>query len=631
MRFMKQLGRKSILVRLAFAMGTIVLLALSSIMVSATLAEMSSGKAQLINLAGSLRMQVYAISMHVVDARGDAASHARALERALAEFDAKLANPRLVANLPADAQHPLRRALRKIEADWTGSVKPLARQSIANPERQPEFLAQAGMLVGEIDAMVHAIEQEVEDRFRLLRVMQAVSLFLILMVIGVTVYLMHVQVLRPITDLLACASAVRGGNFRVSARHAGPDELGQLGDAFNRMVRDLSLMYANLEARVEEKTEELARSNQSLELLYGTIRTLSERDITNDALMQVLREVERVVGVPAGAICAGSMEQLRALPLAADISAANNRPEICSQANCAQCMGDGGTCVWPAAAADGTRIVSIPLVDAGRHYGVMPLQIPPGKELAPWQLQLVEAVGRHIGAALAMAQRSEERHRLGLLEERSAIARELHDSLAQSLSYLKIQVTRLQSMLGKQAPAEHIDGVVGELKSGLNNAYRQLRELLTTFRLRMDGRGLSAALDDTVREFSRRAGVHITLNNRLLGVELGSNEEIHVLQVIREALSNVEHHARAKTVQVALERLANGNVRVRVDDDGVGLREAAAPTHHYGMVIMRDRAHSLDGELSARRRDGGGTRVELEFAPGRPFRHVVMSARKASA
>lgn len=621
MRFIKQLGRESILVRLAVAMGTIVVLALLSIMVPATFAEMSSGKAGLINLAGSLRMEVYAISMHVVEAREDAAGKQEALEKVIAEFDARLSNPRLLANLPTNAQDPLRRSLVTIEEHWSGSVRPLAREAAVDATRRSAFLAEADRLVAEIDGMVRSIEQQLENRFRMLRVMQAISLFLILIVISITVYLMHVQVLRPITDLLACASAVRRGDFRVSARHTGPDELGQLGEAFNTMVRDLSLMYANLEARVAEKTEELARSNRSLEVLYGTIRTLSEREITNDTLMHVLAEVERVTGVRAGAICACSTEHPQALPLAADMSPSDTRPQICSQTTCTQCIGDGDTRVWRG--ADGVRIVSIPLVDAGRNYGVMPLQLPAGRELETWQLQLLEAVGRHIGAALAMNQRNEERHRLALFEERSVIARELHDSLAQSLSYLKIQVARLQSLLDKSASVDQTKAVVDELKSGLSNAYRQLRELLTTFRLRIDGRGLHAALEDTVREFSRRGTLTIELRNDLVGIELASNEEIHVLQVIREALSNVEHHAHARHVSIRLRRLADNRINVRVDDDGVGIGELRSPMHHYGLVIMRDRAHSLEGELTVRRRQEGGTRVELEFAPATSFGEVL--------
>lgn len=125
-----------------------------------------------------------------------------------------------------------------------------------------------------------------------------------------------------------------------------------------------------------------------------------------------------------------------------------------------------------------------------------------------------------------------------------------------------------------------------------------------------------------MREFMRHGNFSISLKNHLLSVELASNEEIHVLQVIREALSNVEHHARAAQAEVSLERLENNRVRIRVDDDGVGIADAQSPVHHYGLKIMSDRAHSLNGDLSVRRREIGGTRVELEFNPATPFGNI---------
>jgi len=246
------------------------------------------------------------------------------------------------------------------------------------------------------------------------------------------------------------------------------------------------------------------------------------------------------------------------------------------------------------------------------------MRLPPALELEEWKTKLLESVGHHIGAALATAKRTDERRRIALLEERSVIARELHDSLAQSLSYLKIQVTRLKLHLDGDQARERATEIVGELKAGISNAYRQLRELLTTFRLKMDARGLPDALKETVREFSERSGIDIRLHDGLLGHELDSSEQIHVLQVVREALANVEHHAHARRadVQLAIER---GRVRVAVEDDGIGIRDAEPPMHHYGLAIMRDRAATLHGVLSVARRAEGGTRVELTFTPRGPF------------
>ncbi len=609
---------QSVLGRLGIAMGMIVIFAMASIMVSTVFTEMSTGKARAINVAGSLRMQSYLLAGELNQPGLTDDARRRLIAGSVREYEARLDDPTLLAGVQTELAPHIAEAYRGIQQRWETHFKPMALAAVTDPVKRAQFTATIGNFVAQINQLVKLLEQELEDKIQWLRLVQGVSLFVIVIVVLLTMYLMHTQIIVPLNDLLACARAVRKGDFQVRARHTQPDELGQLGAAFNTMVQDLSQMYANLEVRVAEKTEELARSNRSLELLYGTIRTLSERRVTHGALMQVLREVERVLDVSAGAICAYDPELRQGLPLATDLVEEGGRLSICP-GNCEQCIGDGSLIIRAAEAADGTRSISVPLTDGGRSYGVMPLKLPPGRELAPWQLQLLEAVGRHIGAALAMAQRNEERHRLALFEERSVIARELHDSLAQSLTYLKIQVTRLQALLAKHAPAAQTGDVVGELKSGLNNAYRQLRELLTTFRLRIDGRGLNAALEETVHEFARHGSFAIDLDNRLLGVELASNEEIHVLQVIREALANVLHHAHAGRAEVSLERLENNRVRVRVDDDGVGIAEAQSPLHHFGLNIMRDRAHSLNGELTVRRRESGGTRVELEFDPATPF------------
>ena len=125
--------------------------------------------------------------------------------------------------------------------------------------------------------------------------------------------------------------------------------------------------------------------------------------------------------------------------------------------------------------------------------------------------------------------------------------------------------------------------------------------------------GMRARIYGTVQEFRRRTGLEITLDNRLGGVELAPNREIHVLQIIREALTNIERHAQAGRVAIALTPNGAERLRVTVDDDGVGFDEADRPLHRYGIVIMHDRAQSLAGQISVRPREGGGTRVELDF------------------
>lgn len=612
---------KSILGRLGLLMGAIVILAIVSIMISTIFTELAAGKARAINLAGSLRMQAYLIETTLHRPYGSDEARQAAITVQIKAFRERLENPALQAGLNPELARPLHERYQQVSQRWQSEIEPLAREAARSAMALQGFGVAIDGFVTEIDALVQMMEHDLENKIQWLRLIQGVSLFAIVVVVLITMYLMHMQVLVPLLNLLACAGAAREGEFRVRAEHTGSDELGQLGQAFNVMLEDLAHMYANLEARVLEKTEELERSKQTLELLYGITRDFSTREISSELLAQVLARVEHLVGAEAGAICAASSAP--ALPLAAvPAPPPGNATLICGLSDCTRCLGESVRRV-ERALGGGAHLLSIALTDQGRQFGVMPLALPAGQTLQDWQIELLEAVGRHLGAALALAQRSEERHRLALFEERSVIARELHDSLAQSLSYLKIQVARLQMMLKGAAFPAPAQEVVDELKGGLASAYRQLRELLTTFRLRIDGHGLHAAIDETVVEFQRRGHFAIRLDNRLSGQELASNEEIHVLQVIREALSNVEHHAQAKSVEVSLERLPDQRVRVRIDDDGVGIDAPASPTHHYGLVIMRDRAASLGGTCTVQARPEGGTRVELQFSPTTPYRDAL--------
>lgn len=600
-------ARPSLVQRLGVSIGAIAMLATASIIASISIADMSSGEARAINLTGSLRMQVYAIGLAVAET-GGSTERSAAVEQAIAGFTSRYTGEALARIISTRSDDSKLGAYREIGEHWERTIKPMSREAVTAGTITPVYVAAMRDMVSRIDHLVVLIEQSLESKLQLLRLIQGVSLVALLLVGSITVYQLREKVLLPLRDLLHCARTVRRGDFSVRTAPREADELGQLGEAFNYMVEDLSEIYASLETRVQQKTDELARSNRSLELLYGTSRALSENAATRETLLGVLGSVERITGAQAGAILLGTDTGRDVVS-----NAAGDSVDALATLAAGRGDGDGVACLDADGLGGRYTAVVAPLSDGTLKHGSLALALPADTAIADWQLRIVEAVARHIASALASAQRDEERHRLALLDERSVIARELHDSLAQALSFLNIQVTRLQKLLPQDTALDAAREVVSELKAGLNDAYRQLRELLTTFRLRIDGRGLGAALDDTVQEFSRRSGLHIDLANRLPGTSLSSGQEIHVLQVIREALSNIEHHAQARHVSICLERAAGGHIHVTVDDDGIGIGQAAPHRHRYGLVIMRDRALSLSGDVTVTPRAEGGTRVQLEF------------------
>ena len=378
----------------------------------------------------------------------------------------------------------------------------------------------------------------------------------------------------------------------------------------------MSRLYRNLESRVAEKTADLERSNRSLELLYHSISRLNNAPVAENTYVTLLKDLEQVLGIGHGATCLIENDSAKAVVLASTLHHGEGDVNLCGLSNCAECLHNETLNLRRIGKHGEKQILSIPLQDMDRRYGVLQMEIPQGKTLEDWQTQLLEALSRHIGIAIGTAHRTEQSRRLSLLEERGVIARELHDSLAQSLSYMKIQVSRLQTALSAQNVAEEAHTILAELREGLNGAYRELRELLTTFRLKIEGNGLVPTLEKTVTEFSSRSNIPISIAAQLTGCQLSANEEIHIMQIVREALANVVHHSSAAHAGVSIEYGSDNMISVTIDDDGVGIDSKQTETHHYGMNIMHERARSLGGSFHIHTRAEGGTRVMFRFRPG---------------
>ncbi len=160
--------------------------------------------------------------------------------------------------------------------------------------------------------------------------------------------------------------------------------------------------------------------------------------------------------------------------------------------------------------------------------------------------------------------------------------------------------------------------LLSQIRNELNTSWIQLRELLTTFRLQLTEPGLRPALESSCQEFSARLGFPVKLDYQLPPRFVPSHQAIHLLQIAREALSNVLKHAEATAVTVTVSCQDN-QVKLRVQDNGRGVPENAERTNHYGLIIMRDRAQSLRGDCQVRRGESGGTEVVVTFIPEKPL------------
>ena len=599
--------KNSIVFRVGALLTAMTAMAIVSMFSSFVISEMADSDAAAINISGSLRKQSYLMLSELL-AQDVTDTFIPLNSQKLVEFEDILTNPVLVHNFESGGQRNLLLLYKQVANEWQGIVRPMLESYVPTQANKADLMNTINVFVDNIDSLVFEYQREAESKIEWLRIIQVSALFatLILVYVAMTNIAIHVE--QPLKQLTEMAIRVKHGELGERIDIESHDELGVLAESFNSMSEALSEMYDDLEKKVEEKTRELKRSNDSLKFLFDTARKINESDDEFD-FQPVLDQVSKLTELDDMDLCLTTPKSVQPYihMLTVDDPVSRNN---CDGAHCESCKGD--SCfVTP---SDEGYQIKFPLVRDEQNYGVLGVRVPFNRALNSWQHQLLQSVSDQIAVALSLRNQSNQERRVSLLNERTIIARELHDSLAQSLSYLKIQVTRLQKAHDKGVEQEVFQELMDEIREGLSSAYRQLRELLSTFRLKIDGDGLKGALEDAVAQLQERSNMSIDFKYEIDAIPLSPNEEIHLLQVAKESLQNAIHHS--KGTKATLEILPNqSSVQLKVCDDGVGIPDDPEKINHYGLAIMKERSRHLNGELKLYRRKEGGTCVEMNFPP----------------
>lgn len=259
------------------------------------------------------------------------------------------------------------------------------------------------------------------------------------------------------------------------------------------------------------------------------------------------------------------------------------------------------------------HVIAVPLRYQGKMLGVYNLFMASDSEIPEDVSLLFHSISEHLGMALENARLTRANLRISLTNERHMLANELHDSLAQTMAYMKMRLPLLRDAVANRDEMRS-NKYVNDLSQALESAYTELRELLTQFRNRMDPRGLLPALYDIVGNFYDKTGITIDFINQALDINLSPDREVHVYHIVREALNNVSKHSRANHVSLAIE-IQHGRYLISIEDNGIGIigKLSKDDGMHLGINIMRERAKHLNGEITLSPGAKSGTRVVLGF------------------
>jgi len=602
----------------------LLMMAMASIGLTLSVTWQLEGGGAAVNEAGRMRMQTWRLAQALPD--GDP----QRTEALMAQFEQRVAvlrtgDPARPLFLPRDARTQqafaeVQREWDRLRASWSDAPRPTA--SVA--------ALQAEAFVERVDAFVSAIERQLSRLTNILNAVQFAMVALIIVSAVALLYSAYLFVLNPLARLQAGLARVEEGDLTARVDGVGDDEFGALAGGFNRMAQRLQASYENLAAKVRDKTARLEAQHNRLAVLYESAAFVARAKTLDELATGIARQVRLAGGADASALRWSDESNERYLLLASDcLPQSLIDEEQCIPTGgcfCGQAQGQASTRVIPIQ-AEGTlaqlghcaragfeTVIGVPVRMQERMVGELNLFYRGPKLLADDDRALLETIASHLAGAIEGLRAAALQREAAVAEERGFIARELHDSIAQSLAFLKIQIGLLRGEL-RSGNAAQVEQTLAELDAGVHESLGDVRELLLHFRTRTNAEDIGPALKTTLMKFEHQTGLATHLEIEGDGLPLPADVQVQVLHVVQEALSNVRKHADAREVWVEVQQSPQWRVEVR--DDGRGFEaEGNQPDEtHVGLRIMRERAQHIGATVEVDSVPGSGTCVVLRLPP----------------
>lgn len=592
------------------------------------------GSAAAINDAGSLRMRTYRLAYLTQEIGHDQPDSevGRLIASDIVDFD------RVVATLRhGDPVRPLfvpdtaaiATAFAEFDRGWA-ELEPKLRRLAAGSApgvTRPEF----EHFVGVVDRLVVTLERDIAQTTSLLRSIQLALVALAIAGAVALIYLAFLFIIRPVHQLEDGLQRMAKGEFAVRLPVESKDEFGALARGFNDMAERLQESYRTLEGRVADKTRSLAEQNARLATLYDMTAFVNAPNSLENLCRGFLTRLLATTGAAAGAVRLASRESdTLHLYVHEGMTPAFAAKEHCLQRNecaCGEAVGRSTATIHalggkkkpimitlPHCADAGFSVVAaVPVAAQRQVLGVFNLFYREPHETSSEERHMLESLGQHLGVAIESLRLASRDRELAIAEERNLLAQELHDSIAQALAFLNLQTQMLRKALAEADPAETMR-ILDEIQAGVQESYADVRELLVHFRTRVAEGDVEHGIRTLLARLEHQTGVRTEFRASGAAMPLAPDDQLQVMHILQEAVSNVRKHAHATRVEIELKRGPDHAFVVR--DNGRGFDPARAQhdaAAHVGLRIMRERAARIGGTVTVQSRPGHGTEVVLHL------------------
>jgi two-component system NarL family sensor kinase len=269
---------------------------------------------------------------------------------------------------------------------------------------------------------------------------------------------------------------------------------------------------------------------------------------------------------------------------------------------------------WLEQGTDGLRYhASIPLYAHSKELGVLNVASQDWREVSCEDLRLLYTIGDMLSIAIERVKLFNQSVQMGAIEERNRLAREIHDTLAQGLTAITLQLETADAHLEKINDAKKLQHAIQKAlrlsRENLEEARRSVQDLRAA---PLENRTLAEAIKSLIDPFQSNSNARvifqITGENRPLPVRI----ETGIYRIIQEALTNIHKHASAREVNLQLD-ITPDRVNLTIKDDGMGFDPDQISPGHFGLIGLRERTKLLGGQLTLQSNPGRGTLLEVSF------------------
>ena len=252
---------------------------------------------------------------------------------------------------------------------------------------------------------------------------------------------------------------------------------------------------------------------------------------------------------------------------------------------------------------------TIPLSFQGQQLGIRNITAPNMRRLSSEELRMLGTIGLQVGVAIERARLAEESAVLARTDERTRLAREIHDTLAQGLTAIALQIETALQSVGRdpERVRERLEKALQTARANLDEARRSVDNLRAGA---LAGKPLVQALASLAREFTSESGIRVQFDVKG-SCTLPLPVEAELYRIAAQALANVERHAQAHSVRVAMA-CGRKMATLTVADDGVGFNVRKSGEGRHGIEGMRERARLAGGTFHIASRAGRGTTVTVK-------------------